>query len=382
MLFCLIAAKHMEKDLLKSRKRFYPPTNIGVRQQVKPIEIIGTVLLGGLRVFIVDALWMKVIDHQESGDFHEVVLTAELIADLQPTYVNVWEYLNWLMSVQIPSEEKNIQTQIQWIKVGLSYIQKGIIRNPDSAKLYLAYARTVYERMGLHHERNIERYYILRRNGEDPLPMAREFVLKAIKANTYTVFSERQLFIVNQYRVKESFFHFRRTFEKKFNYLKYLFEKFLNDEAHTQEKLNQIRGKYIKYKKEFGRESSFKAIQKNIALDLQDIRDCIGRYPEQFDFELTLETHENTWKEDLFLIRDFLNLDGYLEEMVRKRVGKKLKKSENEICLLYIEKAMLEFQIWDIRNNSDLNVLYKEMQKKYNELSLKIIKKKKEMKDE
>jgi hypothetical protein len=293
IIFSLVVAKNYEGSLKNKKEELYPKSNNVIEKAEEPEQVLGTLMLGGFRVFVSDLLWFRMVTLEETGEYHELIMTANLISSLQPSYTSVWEYLAFVISNNISGKETDPQLKLEWVKSAIDYLYKGLKRNPDSGMLYVAMGRTINEKLGIYKERMLNHYFKMREEGYSPHDMARHYFQEAIKTNNYQVYSEREYFICNSYWVKEALFHLRNSFKNRC----LLAHAILADEK--EEVISKLGEEFDSYQSKFGKEGTLEEVGKRISVAVNAIKDATAKYPNQYDFTVTLEQHTAVY-EDIY----------------------------------------------------------------------------------
>ena len=97
----------------------------------EPISEIATLLLGGFRAVAADALWLRLLDRYEAGDYGEVLPLAEALLGLDPRFERAYLVAAWTLAVDIPSLEPEAEAW-PYVRQGLLLLRKGTARNPRS----------------------------------------------------------------------------------------------------------------------------------------------------------------------------------------------------------------------------------------------------------
>jgi len=82
-----------------------------------------TVALGPIRGLIVDALWWKVVDLQESSDYFEILPITEWITAMEPRNPYVWTFHAWNLAYNIASSFPTPETRWKWIYNGVKLLR-------------------------------------------------------------------------------------------------------------------------------------------------------------------------------------------------------------------------------------------------------------------
>jgi hypothetical protein len=92
-----------------------------------------TVALGPVRGLIVDALWWKVSELKEEGDYFEILRITDWITVMQPHNSFVWTYHSWNLAYNIANEFPTPETRWKWIYSGVKLLRdEGLKINPGN----------------------------------------------------------------------------------------------------------------------------------------------------------------------------------------------------------------------------------------------------------
>lgn len=101
--------------------------------RVPPTLALTTFALGPLRGLIVDALWWRMIQHQDEGNYFETMQLTEWITALQPRFPQVWTFHAWNLSYNVAYEFADPDTRWQWIERSIRLLRDdGLRYNPGS----------------------------------------------------------------------------------------------------------------------------------------------------------------------------------------------------------------------------------------------------------
>lgn len=132
VLVLMLTGAPIQKHIISRR------THLRLRSGVEglaPEEIFTTLALAGFRGVAVDYLWVKALNLQLEGKWHEVRALTELIAKLQPHFPTVWVFNAWNLAYNISVEWQDPADQWKWIRDGLFYLDEGLLRNPHSVQI-------------------------------------------------------------------------------------------------------------------------------------------------------------------------------------------------------------------------------------------------------
>ncbi|MBN1863634.1 MAG: hypothetical protein JW808_01900 [Victivallales bacterium] len=88
-----------------------------------PSLMLVTVALGPIRGLIADALWWRVAELQEQGEFFEIIKITEWITAMQPENSYVWTFHAWNLAYNIAYEFPTAETRWEWIYNGIRMLR-------------------------------------------------------------------------------------------------------------------------------------------------------------------------------------------------------------------------------------------------------------------
>ncbi|HUS59622.1 MAG TPA: hypothetical protein VM141_13325 [Planctomycetota bacterium] len=94
-------------------------------------EFFGTVLLGGFRAIAVDLIWLKAQEAEKNRDWHRYFLLCQLIASLQPRFIEVWIFNSWNMTYNLSLTASTNKEGWDWVKKGIAFAEEGYERNKE-----------------------------------------------------------------------------------------------------------------------------------------------------------------------------------------------------------------------------------------------------------
>lgn len=100
-----------------------------------PAERVPFLLLGGFRSIAIDLLWVRSIARHQEKKYYETMAINDLIVKLQPDFPDVWTFQAWNMAYNISHEWRSPENKWKWIKAGITFAKKGVVKNPNSADL-------------------------------------------------------------------------------------------------------------------------------------------------------------------------------------------------------------------------------------------------------
>ncbi len=88
-----------------------------------PSLVLITVALGPLRGLIADALWWRVSELQEQGEFFEIIKVTEWVTAMQPENSYVWTFHAWNLAYNIAYEFPTAEMRWEWIHNGIRMLR-------------------------------------------------------------------------------------------------------------------------------------------------------------------------------------------------------------------------------------------------------------------
>ncbi len=123
---------------------------------VQPGEFAGTLLLGGFRGLACDLLWMRAVSAKDNRRFYESVALFQAIAQVQPRFEQIWEYMSWDLAYNIAVEVDDENGKWSWYIAGLDASVRGCRRNPNSERLLRHLAWMYHHKGDNFHQRVID----------------------------------------------------------------------------------------------------------------------------------------------------------------------------------------------------------------------------------
>jgi len=158
-------------------------TSILLHQDVEDDSGFESTLLrlsGALRVFIVDACWMRMRSHMQEGNESLVLSDARTLLSLQPNSERVRYYLHFHLTFNMPGKAVSEESRAEWYKEGMSIMDEGLAKSPDSFMYNFAMATAFYLRTG---KCETFKKVCHERYNKFPIQLAPEFFEKACKIN-------------------------------------------------------------------------------------------------------------------------------------------------------------------------------------------------------
>ena len=106
-------------------------------ENAPPAVAFTTVLFGGFRGLIADALWLRAARMQEEGRYFELVQLADWITKLEPRSTETWAFHAWNMAYNISIMMSDEKERWRWVHNGVELLLRdGLRYNPGDPRLY------------------------------------------------------------------------------------------------------------------------------------------------------------------------------------------------------------------------------------------------------
>ena len=144
----LISASFSQRGLNRMR------TDLGLTRvepllNAPPVLVFTTVVLGGFRGLIANALWVRAMELQDQDRFFEMVQLADWITKLQPRIPTIWVVMAWNMSYNISIKFSDPADRWSWVQRGIELIRDQALRyNPHEVELYRELAWHFQHKLG------------------------------------------------------------------------------------------------------------------------------------------------------------------------------------------------------------------------------------------
>ncbi|MDD4557879.1 MAG: peptidylprolyl isomerase [bacterium] len=121
----------VKKDIETDRIKYdMLPENLSPSDQV-----LGG-LVGAFREITADYLWVTMDSFFHSGDWQRLVPTIDLVARLDPKFIQVWSVGAWHFAYNISVPASSVKVKEQMIRQGDEFLEKGIRYNPHIYDLH------------------------------------------------------------------------------------------------------------------------------------------------------------------------------------------------------------------------------------------------------
>ena len=110
-------------------------TRVPPLKNAPPVLVFTTVVLGGFRGLIANALWIRAMDLQDQDKYFEMVQLADWITKLQPLMASVWIVQAWNMSYNISIKFSDPPERWLWVLRGIELLRDQALKyNPQDRK--------------------------------------------------------------------------------------------------------------------------------------------------------------------------------------------------------------------------------------------------------
>jgi len=131
----LVLAGVFHAPLLESRRRALPGTD--VLTDAPPVVVFTTVVLGGFRGVIADALWLRASYLQDEGRYLELVQLADWVTKLEPRTTDVWAFHAWNMAYNVSVMMPVAEDRWRWVQQGMRLLRdEGLRYNHTDPRIY------------------------------------------------------------------------------------------------------------------------------------------------------------------------------------------------------------------------------------------------------
>jgi hypothetical protein len=144
----LMGASRTQRLLNRSRAAL-GFTRVSPLKNAPPMLVLTTVVLGGFRGLIANALWVRAMEMQDKDKFFDMVQLADWITKLQPHINTVWIVQAWNMSYNISIKFSDPQDRWMWVRRGIELLRdQALYYNPHEVLLYRELAWHFQHKMG------------------------------------------------------------------------------------------------------------------------------------------------------------------------------------------------------------------------------------------
>jgi len=107
----------------------------------------GFLALGGFRGLVADALWIRAIRQQDSGQYYDLRLLGDIILKLQPTFSQVHGFLGYNLAYNLANKAESCDERWYWIRSGIATVERGLERNHRSHWLWYELGYYYFDRL-------------------------------------------------------------------------------------------------------------------------------------------------------------------------------------------------------------------------------------------
>jgi len=146
----LLASSFFSERKLNQLRGSLGFTRVTPLENAPPMLVMTTVVLGGFRGLIANALWVRAMELQDEDKYFEMVQLADWITKLQPHMVTVWVVQAWNMSYNISIKFSDPPDRWAWVNRGISLLRDEALKyNPHEVLLYRELAWQFQHKMGM-----------------------------------------------------------------------------------------------------------------------------------------------------------------------------------------------------------------------------------------
>ncbi len=131
----LMLAGVFHAPLLEARRRALPGPEAAV--DAPPVVLFTTVVLGGFRGIIADALWLRASYLQDEGRYLELVQLADWVTKLEPRTTDIWAFHAWNMAYNVSVMMPVAEDRWRWVQQGIRLLREdGVRYNAGDPRIY------------------------------------------------------------------------------------------------------------------------------------------------------------------------------------------------------------------------------------------------------
>ena len=133
----LIAAAGSRNGTLVRLRAEHKLSSVEPLENAPPLMAFTTVVLGGFRGLIADALWLRASRLKADGKYVELFQLSDWITKLEPRCSEVWEFHAWNMAYNVSVMMPSPEDRWRWVQRGIRLIRdRGLYYNPTDARLH------------------------------------------------------------------------------------------------------------------------------------------------------------------------------------------------------------------------------------------------------
>ncbi|MDD4736000.1 MAG: hypothetical protein PHP44_07840 [Kiritimatiellae bacterium] len=146
ILILLGASALFQQRLHEAQRRAAPNAAV---QTASPRVTFITMVLGGFRGLVADALWIRAARMQQEGRYFEMVQLANWITQLEPQFTEVWAFSAWNLAYNISIYFNRPEDRWRWVQSGIALLRdEGLAYNPHEPDLYYELAWMFAHKIG------------------------------------------------------------------------------------------------------------------------------------------------------------------------------------------------------------------------------------------
>jgi len=155
----LLTSAFYSQNSLNKRREALGLTRLEVPKNAPPLVAFTTVVLGGFRGLIANALWVRAMELQDEDKYFEKVQLADWITKLTPHNTTVWIVQAWDMSYNISIKFSDPADRWRWVYRGIQLLRDEALKyNPREVPIYRELAWHFQNKMG-HNLDDMHLYY-------------------------------------------------------------------------------------------------------------------------------------------------------------------------------------------------------------------------------
>lgn len=146
--------------IVNEKRVEYNLTQNEIEKNAPPEVVLATTVLGGLRGFIIDYLWLRVVELRNQGNHFEVIQLYNWIGKLEPHIPAIWRLTAAEMAYNIPVTLSDKEDKWRWTYKGIEHLRdNGIQYNQDTAQLYQELGFLIFDKLELNSNDAYKVYY-------------------------------------------------------------------------------------------------------------------------------------------------------------------------------------------------------------------------------
>ena len=144
---------------LRRMRSVYQGAPMETLENTPPLMAFTTIVLGGFRGLIADALWLRATRLQDEQRYFELVQLADWITKFEPRATQTWAYHAWNMAYNVSRMMATPTERWRWIRNGIALLRdEGLRYNPGDTGLYFELGWLYQHKIGTQWDRD-HRFY-------------------------------------------------------------------------------------------------------------------------------------------------------------------------------------------------------------------------------